>query len=98
MMSQLTSMANCDKITFAYGYEDYRGMSKQNFNRYLCCTKIKNTRIIVVVANSMSLFLIKLNFRTQIVILLITKLFLKHKELPLDVALGFALKDFEGIE
>ena len=46
----------------------------------------ENTNIIVVVAHSKSLFLIKLNFRSQIV-LFITKLFLKQKESPLDVAL-----------
>ena len=39
--------------------------------RYLCRTKIQeNTNIIVVVAYSMFLFLIKLNFRRQIVIFL----------------------------
>ena len=62
--------------------------------RYFCCTKIQeNTNIIVVVAYSMSVLLIKLNFRKQIVIFFITKHkeFLKHKESSLDLAIFFVL-------
>ena len=44
---------------------------RPNKCRYLCCTKIReNTNIIVVVAYSISLFLMKLNFRTQIAMFL----------------------------
>ena len=56
------------------------------------CLLYKNTKkyIIVVVASSMFLFLIKLNFRTQIVIFLLRiKLLPKHKESPLGVASFF---------
>ena len=62
--------------------------------RYFCCTKTQeNTNIIVVVAYSMSVLLIKLNFRKQIVIFFITKhkQFLKHKESSLDLAIFFVL-------
>ena len=48
--------------------------------------------MIVVVAYSMTLFLIKLKFRKQIVIFITKhKEFLKQKESPLDVALFLVL-------
>ena len=52
----------------------------------------KYTRIIVVVAYSMSLFLMKLNFHKQSVIFIsLNKKFLKDKESPLNIALLFIL-------
>ena len=48
----------------------------------------------------MSLVLIKLNFRKEIVIFYVTKhkKFLKHKESTLDVALFFVLQNFDGFK
>ena len=60
MMSQLTSMANCDEISFAYGCV---ARHRKIWTDIFAVQKYK--KIPVVVAFSMSLFLMKPNFRTQ---------------------------------